>query len=124
MAESNEQTGTGAGPSAIGSGSSTVPVPKGENTITQANDLLLRGLELSRWNNIYESWIGPEWMEAYSRIADRCDRERRYGIYRYPYEASSTMVALAGGFFDHPYWPLLKGLEKHGPMRAVAYHES
>lgn len=99
------------------------PVPKSAKIIAQANVLLRRGIKVRQGNTMYEAGIGSEWMEAYVIVAERCDRKRRYRIWGYPYEASPNIVALVGGFFDHPDWPLKKSLEKPSSMHAVAQNE-
>lgn len=91
--------------------------------MAQALYLLRFGLKLHKGKTLRQVRIGLKWMVAYAQAAQRVDHERHYGITRFPYEPGTAIMAFAGGFFDHPEWPLWRALEKQGSMRAVADHE-
>lgn len=92
--------------------------------MTDALDLLRRGLELTKWNTLSDAGIEVKWMEAHGQVAELTDSDWKYGITRFPYEPGQALISLAGGFFDHPEWPLRKSLEKHASMRAIAEYEA
>lgn len=94
-----------------------------KNRKIDADDLIERGLQVSRRNTPTAACVDMRWVTAYGMVMERVDRDRRYGLSRYPYEAGSSLGALTGGFFDHPEWTLRKGLEKHPSMRAAAEYE-
>lgn len=90
-----------------------------------ADELILKAKDVEKGKSLEEAGIESTWMEAYARIAERNDRERRFVISRYPYESGPSVGAATGGFFDHREWHLRKGLGKHASMKkAVADYEA
>lgn len=94
-----------------------------EKSLVLADELLGKAKLIEKGKSMDEAGIGPEWMVAYARIAERNDRDRRFGLSRYPYEPGPSVAAFTGGLFDHREWPLRKGLERHQSMRAVSEYE-
>lgn len=90
----------------------------------EAEDLLAKRLLVANEKTMAEAGISSAWMVAYAQVAERCDRDCRYGIKRYSYEAGASVGAFTGGFFDRRKWGLRKGLERHQSMRAVAEYEA
>lgn len=52
--------------------------------IEQGKELLHRGIEVVKVKKMYEAGIGSELMEAYARISERCDSERRHVGFEIP----------------------------------------
>ena len=71
-----------------------------------------------------QAGISGDWLEAYARVAERTDRENRYGLTRYPFESGSAASALVRGFFDNEEWTLRRKLSKqqNGLVRWWAIH--
>lgn len=79
---------------------------------------------MAKGKSMTEAGIDAKWMVAYGRIAERTDRDRRFGLSRYPYEAGPAVSAFVGGFFDNRDWGPRKGLERQASMRAVSEYEA
>lgn len=89
-----------------------------------AEELLNKGKLIANGKSMAEAGVDAKWIERYATVAERVDRNRKYGLSRYPYEPGCAINALAGGFFDHKEWPIRKALEKHSSMRAVSEYEA
>lgn len=94
------------------------------NSVTMACELLAKGKLIAAGKSLDEANVEPAWIVAYGMVAERVDRDRRYGLSRYPYKAGPAIGALKGGFFDHREWPLRKGLEKHPSLHSVHTFEA
>lgn len=94
------------------------------NAKSQAEDLLDRCKQVAKGKSLSEAGISADWVETYAKIAERADREQRFGLMRYPFQAGESVSAFLGGFFDHDDWPLRRKLAKQQSMYAVAEHEA
>lgn len=94
------------------------------NSKSLAEDLLDKCKQVSSGKSVSEAGITADWMESYARIAERADREQRFGLSRYPFQAGDAASAFIGGFFDNEEWPLRRQLSKQQSMYPVAEHEA
>ena len=94
------------------------------NSKKLADELLDKSKKVAAGKSMTEAGIDTKWIEAYARIAERADREQRYGLSRYPFQAGSSVSAFIGGFFDNKEWPLRCQLSKQQSMFSVAEHEA
>lgn len=93
-------------------------------SVTEADSLLAKGKLVDQGKTLAEANVDARWIVAYGMIAERVDRDRRYGLSRYPYEAGAAIGVLTGGVFDHREWPLRKELERHSSLRSVSEYEA
>lgn len=104
------------------------PAPATVNPIFNSKALLEDPLELCKQvpkgKTLSEAGIASVWMETYAKIAERADREQRFGLSRYPFQAGECVSAFIVGFFNHDDWPLKRKLAKQASMYAVAKHEA
>lgn len=94
------------------------------NSLSLAEELLEKCKEVSGGKTMTQAGISGDWMETYARIAERADREQRFGLTRYPFEAGAATSAFDGGFFDNEDWTLRRKLSKQPSMFSVAEHEA
>lgn len=94
------------------------------NSKALAEELLERCKQVAKGKTLGEAGITADWVESYAKIAERADREQRYGLSRYPFQAGNAVSAFIGGFFDNDDWPLKRKLAKQQSMYAVAEHEA
>lgn len=103
------------------SSSSANPVA---NSKSLAEDLLEKCKKAAAGKSLAEAGISSDWMQVYAKIAERADREQRFGLTRYPFQAGDAASAFIGGFFDNEEWPLRRKLAKQQSMYSVAEHEA
>lgn len=94
------------------------------NSLSLAEELLEKCKEVANGKTMTQAGISGDWMETYARIAERADREQRFGLTRYPFESGAAASALIGGFFDNEDWTLRRKLAKQQSMFSVAEHEA
>ena len=94
------------------------------NSKSLAEELLEKCKKVSDGSSISDAGITAEWMQSYAKIAERADRDQRFGLTRYPFQAGDSASAFIGGFFDNEEWPLRRKLAKQQSMFPVAEHEA
>lgn len=71
------------------------------NSKAIVENLLGRCKHVSEGKALSKSCISLEWIEAYAKIAKRSDREQRFGLCRYPFQARESVFAFRGGVLNH-----------------------
>lgn len=82
------------------------------NAKSRAEDLVERCKQVAKGKFLSEAGISANLIESYAKIAERADREQRFGLSRYPFQAGDGVSAFIGGFFNNENWPLKLKLAK------------
>ena len=69
-----------------------------QSSVEDAEALLSKTLEVAKGKSPTEAGIDMEWMETLSKIAEHVEREQRWKIMRYLFQAADTDSAFLGGF--------------------------
>lgn len=95
-----------------------------QKSIEEAEELLQKTLLVAKGQSPTGAGIDMRYMETFAKIAERVDRQQRWKLSRYPFQAGDAAFAFIGGFFDNEEWPLRRKLAKQQSMFATAEHEA